>query len=69
MRQRRLTREQAVAQDAITEALRTAHEHRNDARRYRSCLDYAARTIDATRSSVDLVDRHDRAHAWRAIDS
>lgn len=65
---RRLTRVQAIAQDAISEALRTAHEHRKDERKYRSCLDYAARTIDKTRATVDLVDRHDRADAWRASD-
>lgn len=63
-RARRLTREQAIAQDAVTEALRTAHENRKDERRYAACLAYAARTIEATRSTVALVDRNsDRA--WR----
>jgi hypothetical protein len=63
-RARRLTREQGVAQDAATAALQTAHENRLDARKYRSCLDYAARAIETTRATVERVDRHDRTRAW-----
>ena len=63
-RPRRLTREQGVAQDAVTASLQTAHAHREDERRYAACIDYAARTIDMTRRTVELVDRKtDRA--WR----
>lgn len=63
-RARRLTPTQRTAQSAATVALKTADEQRADRRRYESCIAYAARVIEATRSTVQTVDRNtDRA--WR----
>ncbi len=51
-------------QDAVTVALQTAHDNRDDDRRYAACIGYAAKAIDMTRRTVELVDRRtDRA--WR----
>lgn len=60
----RLTGVQRTAQLAATVALQTAHEQRDDARRYQSCIAYAARVIEATRNTVELVDRNSN-RAWR----
>lgn len=60
----RLTPGQMAAQRAATEALRTADANRKHPGKYMACIGYAARAIEATRSTIQLVDRKtDRA--WR----
>ena len=48
----------------MTAALEAADTHRSDGRNYKACVDHAARIIDRSRASLELVDRKTDS-AWR----